>query len=379
MSRRLLLLALFIFVFTADLAARGGGRRPGPPEAKVTADGDLERIEAEDPEGAVGFLYTPKSLAEGKKGGLVVMLHGHGGTPKGVILRPVAEELGWLYLSVQGGGTIQDGARTGHTWSTPDVDSVLALTRWTIANRPVDPEQVVLYGFSAGGTMVLATYPEAPELFAGIMTNSSPTTPTGAHDAARIVVFLGTLDGNFANAKPVRSAFHGRKVGGSLQVMVGAEHNDLAKPAYVSLALRWILEKNARGNEVHYPKDPPAAAPGELRHICVAWTGAEDAPADLRRKKSSALSLAKSIQKYIEKGRAWFPHEAQAWSSDMGSAPLGGVVTKERLLDYGLDEAELDKKLSGLKDGEVAGPLESRRGYHLVVPAAVAAEGGQDD
>jgi hypothetical protein len=116
------------------------------------------------------------------------------------------------------------------------------------------------------------------------------------------------------------------------------------------------------------PKDPPPLEPAPFRHIAVAWTGAKGAPADLRRRKSSAKSLARMIGKLVEKGKAWFPHEAQAWSSDAASAPLGGYVTRERLLSFGIDGEDLDKALSRLDEGEVAGPLESEHGYHLVVP-----------
>jgi predicted esterase len=359
-------LVLMLVLAPAPLLARG--RPPALPDVVVVKDGDLERLDAED--AGVGFLYRPRSLAEGAKGGLVVMLHGHGGTPKGVVMRKVAEKMGWWWLSVQGGAQIEAEGRVGYQWALPDVDKVLGLTRWVLANREVDASKVVLYGFSAGGTMVLATWPKAPKLYAGIITNSSPRTPESAHEDARIVVFLGTKDPNFGGAATVRNAFEKRRVGGTLQILEGAVHNDLAEAPYVCLALRWILQEDARGNEIRLPKDPPAEPEGKLRHICVPWSHAEGAPNDLRRSKNGAKSLARKIQKYLERGRAWFPHEAQAWSSDERSAPLGGRVSRERLVEMGVDGEDLDKALEKLKDGKVAGPFESTHGWHLVVPIA---------
>jgi predicted esterase len=362
-----LLIPLLLLVLPPPAATPRGGR-PKPPTAEVTTEGDLERIVASEPADSVGFLYTPRSLPEGEKGGLVVMLHGHGGTPQGVVKRDLAERRKWLYLSVQGGGTEQTPQGEGHSWSLPDVERILALTRWTLANRPVDPAKVVLFGFSAGGTMALETWPREPKLFAGILTCSSPRTPDSSQEDARIVVFLGTKDPNFGGAAAVRHAFEKRKIGGSLQVVKDAEHNDLTPTPYVDLALDWIVQANARGQEALLPKTPPAEVTSRFRHLVVPWTGAKGAPADLRRSRSGAKSLAGQIQKLVTAGKAWFPHEAQAHSSDRETGPVGGRIALEALKAFGGKLAEgLDAAIEKAKPGQVLGPFESESGYHLVL------------
>ena len=282
------------------------------------------------------------------------------------IKRDLAEKKRWLYLSVQGGGNEQTPQGPGHSWSTPDTEKVLALTRWTLANRPADPEKVVLIGFSAGGTMVLRIWKKDPKLFAGIITCSSPATPDSGHDAARIAVFLGTDDPNYGGAASVRSRFEKRKVGGTLQVVSGSGHNDLPDSLYFGLVLDWMLEKKTAGHEVRLPKTPPAAPDSPYRHVLVAYSKAKGAPKSLRRKKSSAKSLAKRILKAVEGGRAYLPHEAQAQSDDRESAPVGGAITLERLKAYGGDVEEVEAALEKAKKG-VAGPLESDAGFHLVM------------
>ncbi|MCU0725663.1 MAG: YbhB/YbcL family Raf kinase inhibitor-like protein [Planctomycetes bacterium] len=367
MTRAALTLLLLVLA-PAGLLARGGPPK-APPAPQVTADGDLSRLELAEPAGTVGYLYVPKSLPEGEKGGLVVMLHGHGGTPKGVVQRELAEQRKWLFLSVQGGGSEETPQGPGFSWSSPDVEKVIALTRAVLATRPVDASKVVLFGFSAGGTMVLATFPQAPELYAGILTCSSPQVPGPAHAATRVVVFLGTNDPNYRGATAVRSALEEQKAGGlALMVVEGAEHNDLPATPYVDLALDFVLAKTTFGHEAKVPKAPPAATAGHYRHILVSFTGAAGAPKGLERKKASAKSIAEKSQKAMKAGRVFFPHEAQAFSDDRETGPIGGRIDRARLLGFGVDEEDLDKALFKLKEGEAAGPFESKAGWHLVVP-----------
>ncbi len=370
MARAVVLVLALLALAPAPLLARGGPARPPAAEPTVTKDGDLDRLELADPAGAVGYLYTPKSLPDGEKGGLVVMLHGHGGTPKGVVQRDLAEKRKWLFLSVQGGAAIDTPQGQGFQWGGPDTAKVIALTRSVLATRPVDPTRVVLFGFSAGGTMVLATYPEAPDLYAGILTCSSPRVPDGRHEATRVVVFLGTADPNYGGAASVRSLLEAQKAGAvALMVVEGAEHNDLPEMPYVDLALDFVFAKGTLGHEARLPKTPPPAVPGPYRHVMVAWTGADGAAKGLERKKTTAKSIAERIQKAAAKGgKVFLPHEAQAFSDDRESAPVGGGISRERLLGFGIDEADLDKALFKLKAGDLAGPFESRAGYHLVLP-----------
>jgi predicted esterase len=359
------LLVPVLLALASSAAARGGKGRV--PVGTVSADGVFERIDVQDPPGTVGFLYFPESLPEGEKGGLIVMLHGHGGVPKGVIKRDLAEKRKSLFLSVQGGGSVQTPHGPGFQWSGADVPRILALTRWVLAHRAVDPERVVLIGFSAGGWMALDTWPNAPDLFAGILTCSAPRVPEKRHDAARVAVFLGTRDPNYRVAPSVRKIFEKRKTGGAFFVIDGGEHNDLPHTTYLSLAIDWIHRKKARGLEAALPKEPPAEVDSGVRHIVVPWTRAKGAPAGLRRKKSSAKSLARKVQKAVRAGKAWFPHEAQALSSDRDSGAVGGRIDLDTLKAFGGKLGEIEPALEKAKPGEVIGPFESEAGYHLVL------------
>jgi poly(3-hydroxybutyrate) depolymerase len=358
------LLTLLVLAALAPLADARGGK---VPIGTVSADGILERIDVQDPPGTVGYLYFPETLKEGEKGGLIVILHGHGGTPKGMVRRDLAEKRKSFILSVKGCQDVQTSQGPGHQWSNAGPERVLALTRWVLHHRAVDPARVVLLGFSAGGTVVLRTWPKAPKMFAGIVTFSSPAVPEKRHEGARIAVFLGTRDPNYSRATAVRNIFEKRKAGGAFFVVDEGGHNDIPHSTYLDLAIDWILEKKARGQESRVPKAPPTAVESTVRHIVVPWTRATGAPAGLKRKKSGAKSLARKIQKAVKGGKAWFPHEAQAHSSDRDTGAVGGRIETAKLKAFGGDLAEIEAALEKAKPGVIIGPFESNSGFHLVM------------
>ena len=221
-----------------------------------------------------------------------------------------------------------------------------------LASRPVDPSGSSSSASRRAGPWSSPTYPEAPELYSGILTCSSPQVPGPAHESTRVVVFLGTQDPNYGNATAVRNLLEGQKTGAvALMVVEGAEHNDLPEMPYVDLALDFVFAKGTLGHEARVPKQPPVAVAGPYRHVMVSWTGAEGSKKGLERKKAGAKSIAEKIEKAAAKGgKVFFPHEAQAFSDDRESGPVGRI-TRERLLAFGV-----------LRGGPRRGPLQAEAG-----------------
>jgi poly(3-hydroxybutyrate) depolymerase len=306
------------------------------------------------------FLHVPDGLDAAKKPGLLVTLHGHGGSPDGYIWRDFAARRKWGVVSIQGRTQM---AANSFSWDPADADYIAAVAKWCVQNRGFDPAQVVVFGHSAGGTMSLAAYAADPSVFAGILTCAAPATPDKRHETTRVCVFLGTADPNFSNAKEVQNRM--KKDAGrlSLAVMDGAEHNDTPCATYIDLACDWVLAKNALGHEFHVPKKPPEAPAAGLRHVLFRWKGAAGAT-DVKRSKEAAKAAADDLLKRLRAGKANFGQEAQAGSDDAESQPLGGAISIERLAEFGGAVAAIKDAAPGAD--RWSGPFESPAGWHVV-------------
>jgi predicted esterase len=353
--RALLAVAVAVLLFVSDASAKDKDKLVVTPGEK---QGDVEILNC-SPKGKALFLAAP-GVEEGKKPGLLVTLHGHGGKPDGYVWRDFAARRHWAVVSIQGR---TDVAGTGFSWDGSDAAYIAAVAKWVVQNRGIDPTQVVVFGHSAGGTMSLAAYAADPSVFAGIITCSAPEVPDKRHESTRVCVFLGTADPNFANAKSVQAQM--KKDAGrlSLAVMDGAEHNDTPDAPYIDLACDWVLAKNAVGHEFHVPKKPPADPAAGFRHVLFRWKGAADAK-DVKRSKEAAKAAADDVLKRVRAGKALFSAEAQALSEDAESQPLGGAIDAERLAGFG-------GALAGIKDtapgaDRWSGPFESPAGWHVV-------------
>jgi poly(3-hydroxybutyrate) depolymerase len=359
--RALLVVVLGLLLITSFPAGSAAGK---DKEKLVVTPGekkdDVEILNCA-PKGRALFLAAPGAEA-GKKTGLLVALHGHGGNPEGYVFRDFAAKRKWAVVSIEGRTDTPNG---GHTWDlAADPPYVDAVTKWCVQNRGIDPTQVVVFGHSMGGTMSLASYVTEPTLFAGIITCSSPEIPDKREDATRVVVFLGTADPNFSQAKGVQTQMKKDANRLSLGVVDTAEHNDTPAAPYLDLAVDWILAKNALGHEFHIPKKPPDEPAAGFRHILVRYKGAAGAPAELKRSKEAAKAAADDLLKRVRAGKALFSAEAQASSEDETSQPLGGAIDAERLAGFG-------GALAGIKDAAPgadrwSGPFESPAGWHVV-------------
>jgi poly(3-hydroxybutyrate) depolymerase len=371
--RAALLLVVLVSILTVAVAAQR--RRGKVPKATAQPDGPYTRLELES--GGIGFLYvanelpkSPDALAAGaSKPGLLVVLHGHGSTAKNMMRAPLAAAHGDYMLSVQGANRMDAGGREGYGWDASGVATINDLVRYVLAEYPVvDPKKVVLIGHSAGGTMVLETYPAAPDLYAGLITIAAPRTPTSAHKSARVCVFLGTDDPNFNGAPAVRNALGGKRrwKSGCLVVLQGAGHNQLPEQAHLVLAVDWCLAGKARGAEVEVPFGPVVETGGEFRLLLVGYAGAADwdDPRSTRLKKGAAKKLASGVARDCGRGRAFFPLEALAHSDHAGSFPSGGRIDRAGLEAIDPKLAEAAGKLA---DGELTGVIETPKGFAVVL------------
>jgi len=177
----------------------------------------------------------------------------------------------------------------------------------------------------------------------------------------RVCVFLGTEDPNWGGAGSVRSYVESllkkRSKGACAFFAVEGLGHDVPYDDYLGLGFDWILHGTARGGEAKVPRRSRGAE-GDYRHILVRHKGAEGAEG-VKRTKSKAEKLLKSIKKELDKGRAFFRFEASCHSEDEDNASCGGGIDAE-------DLKKLLGELPELKPGEVSEVLASPRGLHLV-------------
>jgi len=370
-----LVLPLVLVLLAAGLCAEGQKRRKGKvPKATTEQDGKFTRINLES-EG-IGFLYVPKGLPKSEEDvgsgvdrpGLLVMLHGDGATAKGIMRTRLADAHGDYMLAVRGRNPHPENPQ-GFRWDTAKgVDDINDLVNWVLANHPVDPKKVVMIGHSAGGTLVLETYPNAPKLYQGLITVAAPRTPTSAHKKARVVVFLGSNDQNFSGADAVRNALGGkhRWKHGCLVIMHGAEHNQLPSTAHFALAIDWCLAEKAWGGEAEMPyRQQLTVERKPYRLIQIGYKGAENWTdrRESKRTKAKAKKLAASIARNCAKGKAYFPYEVLLHSDHEATYLQGGFLSLQALEAIDPRLAEAAKKL---KPRQVSPIVEHAKGFLLV-------------
>jgi predicted esterase len=357
--------------FGPDAAAKGGKTSRRPPEWSEEAGRPVLRVLEPSPMRA--FLHVPE-IPEGKKTALVVVLHGHGGTPTGMLGygASLADARGEVWMACEGSGEEQTDRGPGRSWNaSTDVEGILACVEAALARYPIDPARVVLAGHSAGGSMSLLVYAAKKGGFAGIYTTAAPMTPTSAQKGARVVVNLGTRDPNFSGFPACRQAAE-KTVVGRLVAVDGLEH-DLPDAAYTGEALAWILDSRAPSEELLLPKDPSAEARpppgspaakskgGAYRHVLRFASPGRLAPAGSPARPAVRPTLTGLLGE-AKTDLEWGDRVAEA-SEDPLSRELRGVVTGAVLARYG---GPLARAMGKLKGGEVSAPFESDAGWHVV-------------
>ena len=367
---RSVLLLLPCLTLLAVLAPRLEAKRGRGPTIVEKEDGKYLHLTFEDDAKAQAWLYRTMTGDEDEDGNptepvdLIVALHGAGGKPKNFVMPLLMQGREAWCLTVAGTQEVQTDRGQGFMWSGGDVKTIVAFVKHVIGKYPIHKDRVVVWGHSAGGTMTLATLGEAPDLFAGGLTTAAPATPDGRHKEKRVCVFLGTEDANWGGAASVRSYVESlakkRAKGACAFFAVEGLGHDVPYDDYLGLGFDWILHGAARGGEATVPRRSKGEE-GAYRHILVRFKGAQGAEG-VKRSKSKAKKLLKSVAKELGKNRAYFPFEAACHSEDAETAGCGG----------GIDEDELKAflpELPELEPGAVSEILESAQGLHLVYRA----------
>ncbi|HVG93057.1 MAG TPA: prolyl oligopeptidase family serine peptidase [Planctomycetota bacterium] len=374
-GRTLLLAAAILAVAAPGAFGRGGKDEAAPAEWSEEDGRTILKVRSPSPMKA--YLVEPAAApAEGAKAELLIALHGHGGTATGLLQygASAARPRDMYVLACEGSTELQTDQGMGHSWSDPDVKAILACLDATLARVPrIDARRVVLLGHSAGGTMSLRTYQARPAAFAGVCTSAAPMTPSGAQKGARVVVMLGTKDGNFAGFQAAVAATEKAVVGRVLAV-TDLEHK-LPHETYAQEALAWLLDSKAPSEtlrvpfapdaEVPPPADTPAAkGKGHAFRVGVVFeAGHRGAPAGAPDKATAKAKAAARAAEWKKAAKEGVADLVAAGSDDPLSKEAKGIVTGHLLARYG---GPLLTGISKLKGGDVAGPLECDAGWLVV-------------
>jgi peptidyl-prolyl cis-trans isomerase SurA len=108
---------------------------------------------------------------------------------------------------------------------------------------------------------------------------------------------------------------------------------------------------------------PKALAEVAASHVLVAWTGTLDAPAGLQRSREEAEERARRIALLLRTGRADLPDLARRYSDDPAAQRNAGYLG---VFDPSDADPMLAAAVCSLQVGEIAGPVESAHGFHVV-------------
>jgi predicted esterase len=371
-----LVVAVAVLCAAAGTALGKGGAKGKPAAGKPPAwseEAGTFTLEVFDPP-LRAFVQPPATAPEeGKRVELVITLHGHGGNAQGLLgyMAPVAGKRGAYCMACQGSGTVAENG--GHSWSPSDAPGVLACLDAALAKFPIDPKRVVVSGHSAGGAMSFHAYVQRPSAFAGIYVTATAGGPTSQHQGARVVVNLGTRDGNWSLFQPSVAAAEKSIVGR----IVGVQDlgHELPHETYSDEAVAWLFDSKAPSETLRVPAAPddPAFAPdgtaaakskgGAFRHELVFQAGGRGAPADaLKRADAKAKALALRAKATAAAAGAFDAIAAD--NQDPLTQSSRGAITGAVLARYG---GALMQGLSKLGPGDVSPPLESDAGWHLVL------------
>jgi phospholipase/carboxylesterase len=176
-------------------AAHAAGKllaRPHPPVAPAKEAGTLRL----DPNGGGrdGLLHVPASYGPGRAMGLLLLLHGAGGSGERILsrVRDAADRAGLIVIAPDSVERSWDivGGEYG-----PDVASIDRALGRVFDRYDVDPARVVIGGFSDGASYALSLGPTNGRLFAHIVAFSPGFAAPGALDGRPpIFVSHGTRD-----------------------------------------------------------------------------------------------------------------------------------------------------------------------------------------
>ncbi len=176
-----------------DMAERGRlNARPGDHRVAMTATPGLQTLGlggARD-----GLVYVPRVRQEGEPSALVVALHGAGGDARGGLapLMAQADETGLLLLAPESRGRTWDGVLGGFG---PDVEFVDRALTQVFERHAVDPDRVLVAGFSDGASYALSLGITNGDLFKAVIAFSPGfAAPGRSRGSPGLFISHGTAD-----------------------------------------------------------------------------------------------------------------------------------------------------------------------------------------
>jgi phospholipase/carboxylesterase len=164
------------------------GRIDARPSAPATAGArGLRRI-------GRGTLYVPESYDPRRASPLIVVLHGAGGEPEGMmsLLRPHADRTGAIVFAPKSIGATWDVI---HATLGPDVERLDDAMADVFARYLIDPKRVAVSGFSDGASYALTIGVANGDLFTHILAFSPGfLTAPAQNGSPRVYVSHGTND-----------------------------------------------------------------------------------------------------------------------------------------------------------------------------------------
>lgn len=109
------------------------------------------------------------------------------------------------------------------------------------------------------------------------------------------------------------------------------------------------------------PQPAPAGDAFRVRHILIQYAGSQGAPASVKRTKTAADSLARSLVPRLDRGED-FGQLAREFSDDASAAEAGEIAP----LQPGETPPDFERQAFALKPGQVSPVFESPYGFHLI-------------
>lgn len=225
------------------------------PAETVERQGDWDVLTLDG--GALAKVYVPRGLAKSPPPALVVMLHGWGGDPDGILrfARELADHRRAILCAPRGGKKLDEG---GFGWDPEaDVRSIAALTRRVTARYGADGKRVSIIGFSAGAAMAALMCVREKDLFDGCVACATTEIPApdSGFKGVRAVFFLGDRDPNFSLAPEARRSVKNFEPGFAFRVVKDLGHEP-PDPVYLNDALNFLAQRSEKGDEQTLPRAP---------------------------------------------------------------------------------------------------------------------------
>lgn len=121
-----------------------------------------------------------------------------------------------------------------------------------------------------------------------------------------------------------------------------------------------VLEKKDAVREIKHEKEV------ETSHVLIAYQGAQRAAPEITRNKGEAYKFAKELFEKIKKGEKKFEDSAKESSDEPGAKESAGKLAAPVKKDGTYVEEFTNAALALEKDLDLAGPVETKFGFHII-------------